>query len=104
MFADRYVEKNIVYPEFIDAAVSPLVSMIVMIPCLNEPEIYRTLESLWSCDLIKAHCEVIVVVNEPETGSQEIKRFNQETYVKLFDWKRENDREDLICIQFMHGR
>jgi hypothetical protein len=96
MFADRYIEKNIVYPEFIDEVVVPSVSMIVMIPCLNEPEIFRTLESLWSCDPIKSFCEVIVVVNESESSSYEVRSFNQETYIKLFDWKRENDREYLV--------
>jgi len=96
MFADRYIEKNIVYPEFIDAVVSPSVSMIVMIPCLNEPEIFRTLESLWSCEPIDSWCEVIVVVNESENSSPEVKSFNQETYDKLFDWKNNNDRENLI--------
>lgn len=96
MFADRYINKNIVYPEFIDAVVSPEVSMIVMIPCLNEPEIFRTLESLWSCDPIKSSCEVIVVVNESENSTLAVKNFNQETYNQLFDWKLENDREKLI--------
>ena len=73
MFADRYINKNIVYPEFIDAVVSPEVSMIVMIPCLNEPEIFRTLESLWTCDPIVSCCEAIVVVNESENSSLRLK-------------------------------
>jgi len=96
MFADRYIEKNVVYPEFIDTVVSPSVSMIVMIPCLNEPEIFRTLESLWSCEPIQTYCEVIVVVNESENSSQVVKDFNQENYLKLFEWKKENDRPTLI--------
>lgn len=96
MFADRYIEKNIVYPEFIDTVVSQSVSMIVMIPCLNEPEIFRTLESLWTCEPISSCCEVIVVVNDSENSSPEVKSFNLETYDKLFDWKKENDRENLI--------
>jgi len=96
MFADRYIEKNVVYPEFINPVVSPLVTMIVMIPCLNEPEIFLTLKSLWSCKPAKSFCEVIVVVNESESSTLVIKNFNQETYNKLFEWKRENDRENLI--------
>jgi len=96
MFADRYIDKNIVYPEFIDAVVAPSVSIIVMIPCLNEPEIFRTLESLWSCEPIDSWCEVIVVVNESENSSPGVKSFNQETYGKLFDWKKDNDRDNLI--------
>lgn len=96
MFADRYIERNVVYPEFIDTVVAPSVSMIVMIPCLNEPEIFRTLESLWSCEPIHTYCEVIVVVNESENSNQAVKDFNQENYSKLFDWKSENGRENLI--------
>ena len=96
MFANRYIEKNVVYPEFIDSEVSPLVSMIVMIPCLNEPEIIRTLESLWSCNSTSSFCEVIVVVNESENSCQAVKDFNQQNYLKLFDWKKENDRPNLI--------
>jgi len=96
MFADRYIEKNVVYPEFIDAVVSTHVSMIVMIPCLNEPEISRTLESLWSCDPIKSSCEVIVVVNDSENSAIAVKDFNQETFNKLVDWKKANDRDNLI--------
>ena len=96
MFADRYINKNVVYPEFIDIDVAPSVSMIVIIPCLNEPEIFRTLESLWACEPIVSCCEVIVVVNESENSTLAVKNFNQETYNKLFDWKRENDRENLI--------
>lgn len=96
MFADRYIEKNIVYPEFIDAVVSPCVSMIVMIPCLNEPEIFRTLESLWSCEPINSCCEVIVAVNDSASSPLEVKLFNQETYQKLIEWKKKNDRANLI--------
>jgi hypothetical protein len=96
MFANRYIEKNVVYPEFIETAVLPLVSMIVMIPCLNEPEIFRTLESLWACTPVKSFCEVVVVVNESEKSGAKVKNFNQENYQKLFEWKANNDRENLV--------
>ena len=85
MFADRYIQNNVVYPPFVEAEVLPSVSMIVMIPCLNEPEIFRTLESLWACDPVKSNCEVIVVVNESENSSEAVKQFNQESYLRLFD-------------------
>ena len=96
MFANRYIEKNVVYPEFIETAVLPLVSMIVMIPCLNEPEIFRTLESLWACNPVKSFCEVVVVVNESEECGDRVKKTNQENYRKLFEWKANNDRENLV--------
>jgi hypothetical protein len=96
MFADRYIDRNIVYPAFIKTPVPPSLSMIVMIPCLNEPEIIRTLESLWDCEPVTSVCEVIVVVNDSECSRPEIKQFNQETYDRLMDWKSKNDRPDLI--------
>lgn len=96
MFASQYILKNIVYPEFIEAEVSEQVALIVMIPCLNEPEIIRTLESLWNCEPINSHIEVVVVVNESEASSLEVKQFNELNYNRLLDWKKTNDRTDLI--------
>lgn len=96
MFADRYIQNNVVYSPFVDAEILPSVSMIVMIPCLNEPEIVRTLESLWACDPVKSNCEVIVVVNESENSNEAVKNFNQENYLRLFEWKKANDRPNLV--------
>jgi len=95
-FADRYIQNNVVYPVFINEKVPEALSFIVMIPCLNEPEIFRTLESLWACEPIRSYCEVIVVVNESENSSQVVKDFNLQNYLKLFEWKKENDRPNLV--------
>lgn len=96
MFAERYIQNNIVYEPFIDGKVSPSLAMIVMIPCLNEPEIIRTLESVWACDPIDSFCEVIVAVNDSDVSSQKVKYFNRETYQRLIEWKKCNDRQNLI--------
>lgn len=96
MFASRYIEKNIVYHRFIGDKISSSVFLIVMVPCLNEPEITRTLESLWACSPVNSSCEVIVVVNDPEGSSKEVKAFNQDCYLKLQDWKRENDCGNMV--------
>ena len=96
MFADRYIHNNIVYPTFIESEVSPELSMIVMIPCLNEPEILRTLESLWTCNQVTSLCEVIVAVNDSENSSPEVKQFNQEAFCELVGWKKKNDRPNMV--------
>jgi len=96
MFADRYIQNNIIYPAFIEPEVSPSLSMVVMIPCLNEPEIFLTLESLWACDPVHSFCEVIVAVNDSENSTQPVKDFNQATFQKLFGWKKKNDRANLV--------
>lgn len=96
MFAERYIQNNIVYPTFIQEEASPSLSMLVVIPCLNEPEIIRTLESVWACEPIDSICEVIVVVNDSETSSQEVKDFNLQTYAQLLEWKNLNVRNNLV--------
>ncbi|MBA4408469.1 MAG: glycosyltransferase family 2 protein [Bacteroidota bacterium] len=95
-FADRYIQNNVIYPAFIPDEVSPSPGMIVMIPCLNEPEIIPTLQSLWACDPVLSFCEVIVAVNDSESSSPEIKQFNADTFQKLVVWKLKNDRPNLV--------
>lgn len=96
MFAKRYIQNNVVYPPFINDKVSPDLFLVVVIPCLNEPEIIQTLESLWACEKVKSVCEVIVTVNDSETALQEVKDFNQQTYNNLQEWKKANDRQGLV--------
>lgn len=98
MFADRYIQNNIVYTPFIKEEVSPFISMVVVIPCLNEPEIIRTLESLWACEEIDSFCEVIVTVNNSENSPEDVKIFNSKTYHQLLEWKKANDRKNLVLL------
>ena len=92
MFAERYIQKNIVYPAFIEAEVNPSLALILVIPCLNEPEIILTLESVWACEPVNSVIEVIVTVNNSEDSSAEVKSFNKDTHQNLLDWKKKNDR------------
>jgi hypothetical protein len=94
-FADKYIENNVVYPAFISEEVPENLSIVVMIPCLNEPEILQTLDSLWKCDPIESKCEVIVAVNNSESASATVKNFNRQTFENLQIWKKENDRPNL---------
>jgi hypothetical protein len=95
-FADRYIQTNVVYSTFINEKVPENLSVIVMIPCLNEPEIQQTLESLWNCEPIESFCEVIVAINHSQSSSDAVKNFNLQTYNKLQTWKKQNDRPKLI--------
>ena len=100
MFADRYIQNNIVYPSFIKEEVSPTLSLIVMIPCLNEPEIIRTLESVWACEPVDSFCEVLVVVNDSESSPEPVKAINRETFNQLLKWKQANDCGNLVLHPF----
>jgi len=96
MFAKSYIDKNIVYPRFIKDKIAADVRLIVMIPCLNELEIIKTLESLWMCFAIESACEIVVVINDSENSSAEVKAVNEATYQQLVDWKKANDRERMV--------
>lgn len=100
MFADRYIQNNIVYPSFIKEEASPSLSMVLMIPCLNEPEIIRTLESVWACESVDSLCEVLVVINDSESSPEQVKAINRETFNQLLDWKQTNDRNNLVLHPF----
>ena len=100
MFADRYIQNNIVCSPFIKEEASPSLSVIVMIPCLNEPEIIRTLESVWACEPVDSFCEVLVVVNDSESSTEPVKAANQGTFEKLLVWKQANDRKNLVLHPF----
>jgi hypothetical protein len=74
--------------------------MVLMIPCLNEPEIIRTLESVWACEPVDSFCEVLVVVNDSENSPEPVKAINRETFNQLLDWKQTNDRQNLVLHPF----
>lgn len=95
MFAERYIKNNVVYPPFIQESIFPEVYLIVVIPCLNEPEIVRTLDALWACSPPQSACEVIVTVNDSDAALAEIKAFNQRTFQELNEWKAENDNSKM---------
>ena len=96
MFAQSYIQNNVVFDAFIQEPVNPGLFMMVVIPCLNEPEVIRTLESLWNCAPANTFCEVMVLVNDSAASSPEVVSFNKETYQNLLRWKLQNDRRNLI--------
>jgi len=57
----------------------------IVIPCFNEPDLLRALNSLNNCTPIKS-AEVIVIVNEPEECPDEIREQNIETIKITSEW------------------
>lgn len=69
--------------------------MIIVIPCLMEPDILETLRSLSECHGQKGFTEVIIVINESEECSPEISVFNQNTFLSLQQWAQQNSTSAL---------
>ena len=85
MFADKYLAKNqntTLIPEEIDAETG----IIVVIPCLREPDVLQTLNSLKNCQTPKSTAEVIIVVNHSESAEEATKEFNRNSVEEMKQW------------------
>jgi hypothetical protein len=97
-FADKYLKKH----QFITLdipGVSPktrLLKYIVVIPAFCEPEIFNTLESVRNTHGVEEYIEVFILVNYGEHVSQEIKQQNQQLFLRLLKWSKQNNTEKIF--------
>jgi hypothetical protein len=61
-------------------------SIIVVIPCFNETQLIKSLESLNSCDLPNGWVEIITVINSSEISSNKIIETNTKTLELAQQW------------------
>lgn len=74
----------------------PDLSMVVVIPCFNEPELIGSLQSLLDCTPPQGAVEVITVVNGGENAPPAVRARNVETLEKGRKWARENNGPRLV--------
>ena len=85
MFANKYLQKqNIV--SCLQTPVQNNTGIIVVIPCLDEPNVLLTLNSLNSCNTPHCNIEVLIVINHSETASEAIKNNNLKTKSEIETW------------------
>ncbi|MEL7589207.1 MAG: glycosyltransferase family 2 protein [Prolixibacteraceae bacterium] len=89
-FARHYIQQHIEVPALIDPGPSPDLGIVVVIPSCDEPELLKTIESLYCCKPAGCGVEVIVVINEAQDCPVEICSQNERTMFLLEDWKQEN--------------
>ncbi|SNT28485.1 hypothetical protein SAMN05421640_3180 [Ekhidna lutea] len=80
IYLERYAWPHKLFPEY---EPPENLSLIVVIPCFKEPDLIGSLDSLNACDLPQDEVLIIVVVNEPEDASSEIRSANEETLKQL---------------------
>jgi hypothetical protein len=90
MFANSYLAKNNV-EKLIRENPDKSVGIIVVIPCLREPDIDSTLNSLQQCTLPKCNTEIIVVINHSEVADEYTKAKNSQTKKQLDSWMQKNN-------------
>lgn len=95
MFANNYLLKNNRIP-LIESEPNPQCNIRIVIPCYNEPELLKTLESLRKCSLPNYVVEVIILINHAEDAPLEIKNFNMATKTEADRWIQENNGNKLI--------
>jgi hypothetical protein len=65
--------------------------MIVVIPCYREPEVFRTIHSLFDCTRGEFPVEIILLINSYQIDSDEIVAMNRDTYQQMQDFASKNN-------------
>ena len=90
-FASAYIEKNILFPQFIDEKPYMDTGIIVVIPSYDEPDINKVIDSLAEAEKPECKVEVIVVVNAPQGASLCSLDQNRNTLSDI-ESRKKNDR------------
>ncbi len=89
----NYFEKHLFSKLQLSEVPSKDLGIIVTIPCFNEPELIRTLQSLESCDATHCEVEVIIHINSSENSSTEIIEQNNKTINEFSLWNKNKTRK-----------
>jgi len=100
-FADKYLDKQRMYPEYIVAPVSENLNLIVTIPCFNEPDLITSLNALWNCERPQGDVEVIVIINSGEIAEPEALQQNAKTIKQANEWIV-NHSDDQLKFYLIH--
>ena len=65
--------------------------MIVVIPCYKEPELYRTIQSIFECERGDFSVEIILLINSYQIDADEILAMNRNTYHQMIDFASKNN-------------
>lgn len=82
-FASTYLKGNAVYDSGKIAELKAGINIIAVIPCFNEPDLSRTLESIFKCDAPSSTVALIIVVNDASNSADSIVQQNSATYLYL---------------------
>lgn len=72
-------------------------SIIVVVPCFDEPDVINSLESLFLCFRKNVTVEIIVVVNFGDSCSVETKDFNKACLGQIQAWTVSHSTENFTC-------
>lgn len=85
-----YLTARALYPPLIHKPPSPLLGIVVVIPCYDEEYLLLSLMSLKKCARPACDVEVIVVINHSEKTTEAIKTINQKAHQQATEWAQQN--------------
>ncbi|MDP5172620.1 MAG: glycosyltransferase [Bacteroidia bacterium] len=83
-----YLQKQRFLPRQIDLPPADGLAMVIVIPCLAEPDLIGTLASLEACEPISSPVEVLIVINSSPITPVEELMLNEETKTAVKAWKK----------------
>ena len=85
-----YLINRSLYPPLLHKRPSPLLSIVVVIPCYDEEYLLLSLMSLKKCIRPNCDVEVIVIINHCKKTPDTIKAINEKTYLQATEWSQQN--------------
>ena len=64
----------------------PDLGIVVVIPCFNERELITSLDSLAACDDTRCAVEILVIINDSDHSSRQVREQNQQTFEEVRRW------------------
>lgn len=102
-FARQYIQRNCIFEAQISQRPSDRLGMIVVIPCFNEPDIIKSLDSLKACEQPPCAVEIIVVINSGEGEEAPVIHQNQRSEKEIENWLATNS-SDRMRFFYIHKR
>ncbi len=87
-----YFAKHAFTGPLIDASPRPGVALYIVIPCMAEPDLLSTLESLYLSHQ-EGDVEILVIINHSEIADDQVRLLNEHTIHALRTWSEEYRRE-----------
>lgn len=89
-FADNYFKRYKSQSKIFSDNPCSNTGIIVVIPCYNDPFVFKTLDSIETAKNIDSNIEVIVIVNSGENTDESIVEENRKTFEKLSEYAAKN--------------
>lgn len=83
---EHYLSRFNAHPQLCHAQIPADLNICVTVPCINEPDVITSLESLYACTPPEGTVEIIVLINASDTASEQILAQNELTRNVVNAW------------------